>query len=73
MFLLPPTLSYCEPIRNAFDLFVLSGDKLFIESCYLELVKAYVTRSVLSYPMIPMTAVLRGSTPIDKLQTLLIM
>ena len=66
MFLLTPTLLHAEPITNAFNVFMLSGDTLLGDSYTRELSRTFVTGPM--HP--PMTAVSKSLTPTDNLQIL---
>ena len=67
VFLSTSAILHDDPIMIAFNVFVLSGDKLSRESSTREFSWIFVTRS---FPMTPMTAGLKIMTPTDNLQTL---
>ena len=68
VFLVTPTHLHAEPTTNAFDVFMLSGDKLLREISTHKFYRKFVTRS---FPMPPpMTAGSKSPTPTDNLWNL---
>ena len=67
VFLSASALLHAEPITIAFNVFMLSRDKLLRESSTREFSWTFVTRS---FPMTPMTADLNSPTPTDNLRIL---
>ena len=67
MFLLTPTLFYAKPITNAFDVFMLSRDKMLRGSSTRKFSRIFVTG--LMCPLMT-KASSKSPTPADKLQIL---
>ena len=68
VFLSTPALFHAKPITNAFNVFVLSGDKLLRESSTRKLSSTFMTWS---FPMNHMTAGSKSPTLTDNFWTLL--